>query len=78
MNRSYRIKIKKKMDCTLTTQYAPPVVLGTLWLISEGLSYVPPDVIKANGILQLITGLLSKMFTKKVIDQDPLINKNIP
>lgn len=49
----------------MMTQYGPPVVLGGLWLLSEGLSYVPEKYVKANGILQIITGLLSKFFTKR-------------
>ena len=64
------------MDCTLTSQYGPPVVLGSLWLISEGLSYVPEKYIKANSILQIVTSLLSKMFTKRVNGEESLLKNN--
>lgn len=65
------------MECTYTSEYGPPIVLGVLWVISEGLSFVPEKYVKANSILQLLTTLLSKAFTKKpVSDQELLVHNN--
>jgi hypothetical protein len=62
------------MNCTTITQYIAPIVLGSLWIISEILSYIPNQYIKSNGVLQLLTNSFMSVLQNVII---PMVSSSV-
>jgi hypothetical protein len=52
-------------ECENISTYAPLIVTGSLFIISEVLTFVPEKYVKARGILQFLVLLGRRFMTPK-------------